>query len=638
MKAINISLLFIALFAITTANSQEQPDIRTKANRFYNQFEYSKAIMIYQKLVDKKPLLEDVERLASSYEKTKDFESAEKWYSRAIQYPSSKPENLLAYATVLKLNGKYHEAKKAYTEYSGKTGINTDVALAGCDSAETWIQSPTTHTLTNEEGINNSLSQFSVFVNKDKVYYISESEDESVKAYGWTGRSYLGIYDAEKSSTGLIGRGLTQTIAQNPALHAGPFLSNSEGTMFIVTKTSAEKPTAVKTESAKFPTKMLNIFFYFKNSSGNWVETPFKYNSGSYSVGHAALSNDSQNLYFVSDMPGGCGGKDIWFSEKQTDGSWSKPQNCGSAVNTTGDEEFPTISESNVMHFSSNGLTGMGGLDIYRTTGKKADWEQPVNLKYPINSSADDFSFTEIKNAYGFTGYFSSNRKGGKGNDDIYSFNFVSPIRFSLALDAKVLNKQDNTPVAGVTLLLVKNTGGVISSETMKEGFAELEKNTQYTVIAKRSGFFPDSIKISTVGVTKSDTLEVDMHLDPLLVKGKTIQLDNIFYDSGKDNIKPEAAVVLNGLEQLLRENPTLKIELSSHTDSRGKDSDNLALSQRRAQAAVNYLISRGVSKTRMVPKGYGETRLINNCGNNIKCSDVDYQKNRRTEITILSF
>jgi outer membrane protein OmpA-like peptidoglycan-associated protein len=157
-------------------------------------------------------------------------------------------------------------------------------------------------------------------------------------------------------------------------------------------------------------------------------------------------------------------------------------------------------------------------------------------------------------------------------------------------------------------------------------------------LLAKRPGFLQDSIKITTVGLTKSDTISVDLHLEALLVKGKTIRLDNIFYDSGKHNIKEEAALVLNGLEQMLRENPTLKIELASHTDSRGKDLYNLSLSQRRAQAAVDYLISRGIAKDRLVPKGYGETKLINKCKNNVTCSDEEYQQNRRTEFTILAF
>ena len=638
-----VSIFIVTLLPISRGFAQEQKGIRDKANHFYNQYEYAIAVPMYQKLVAKKPLLPDMEKLANSYLKMNDYQSAEKWYVKIVESPKCTNSNILTFAEVLKYNEKYPEAKQMFTRYASASGIEQQNAISGCDSAILWKNVPSLHKIKNEENINNSLSQFSPFTNKGTFYYTSEIPKTKNNIYGWTGNGFLRVFNsANLPEVGLIeSASLSNIPLVNGEYHAGSMVSNYEGDLFIATKTSTNKhPDVVKSGKSKYVTRVLELYFYSKDNNGKWVEKSFKHNNPKYSVGHAALSKDGKILYFASNFPGGFGGTDIWFSELQEDENWGKPQNCGNLINTNGNEEFPTISDENVLYFSSTGLLGMGGLDIFKSRGNRNNWDAPQNLKYPLNSSADDFGLIEIKNNLGSTGYFSSNRKDGKGSDDIYSFTYVEPIKFELALQAKVIDKNNNALLSDVNFIFLKNGDELFIDKSINNGtfFFKLEKNANYTLIAEKSGFLKDSIQLSTFGLNISDTMINSIYLEPLFVKGETIRLENILYESGKYNINEQAALVLNKIEKMLSENSSLKIELSSHTDSRGKDMDNLLLSQNRAQAAVNYLINRGIDKNRMVPKGYGETKVINRCKNNVKCSNEEYQVNRRTEITILSF
>ncbi|WP_207423143.1 OmpA family protein [Desertivirga brevis] len=642
MKRKFLSLLFSASMLSATLYAQEQKGTREKAEIMYKKYEYAKAVVLYEKLAARKdPYLVDLQNLADSYLKMKRYEEAEKWYLEVIKDEKRTDSDLLAYARVLKLRGKYREAKSAFNAYEVASGSSPRVDRAGCDSALKWIASPTIHILKNENTLNSSLADYSPIFVKDSVYFIAEPRESSSDKYGWTGNSYSRIFSAPQKKGSFPSPSAISAMFNKGNFHIGPLCTNKTGTTLYVTKThSGTEASLQKQASEKFHARVLEIFIYTKDDSGSWKETPFKYNNPkAWSVGHPALSPDENTLYFISDMPGGIGGTDVWYCIKSSDGSWSAPQNCGKNINTEGNELFPTVKADGTLFFSSDRHMGMGGLDIFSSKGSGNQWSEPQNLKYPINSSADDFAFIEVNNETGSTGYLSSNRIGGKGADDIYSFSYTAPVKFVLAVKGTINNKRYKRPVADAGIALFsqnKEIAAKKSSNGKGEFYFELHKDSEYVLKARKAGFLPDSISFNTNGIKLSDTLEYSLNLDPL-EKGRTIRLDNIFYDLGKDAIRSDAALILNGLELLMRENPKLKIELSSHTDSRGKDAYNLSLSQRRAQSAVNYLISRGIAKERMVAKGYGETRLINKCGNNASCSDEEHQRNRRTEFTILS-
>ena len=635
------------LLSSTVAVSQEQPSLRDRAEELYRRYEYANAAKLYAKLVDtKRPRLADLERLADSYVRMNDYESAENWYARVIAHEDSPAANLLHYGDVLKANGKYAEAKAQLQRYAEQTGDTEGVALqiAGCDSALVWMASPTVHKLHNES-INTSLSEFSAFPVGETVYYAGEPQGASrAGTYGWTGNAFLRVYTAGRDADNILsGAALGGDGINSGEYHVGPVAADATGSTLFVTRTYVGKDgEETKEDRRKYRTNKLELYIHTKQDDGSWAVEPFAYNNvQAYSVGHAALSADGNTLYFASDRPDGYGGTDIWYSEQQADGSWGEPVNAGPAINSAGDELFPNIGPDNqTLYYSSDGFAGMGGLDVFEATGSKDQWATPHNLRYPVNSPGDDFAYLlTAEDEEGMAGYLSSNRKGGQGGDDIYSFSFEKP-RIVIVLKGTTANKQTGERIEA-TVTLFDGTREIVAKKSSGTAGAfefVLDRNQSYTVLAHKEGYHADSAQVSTEGITKSDTIEVALLLEPVFKVGDTFELENIYYDFDKDNIRPDAAAILDELVRTMRDNPTLKIELSSHTDSRGSDAYNEDLSQRRAQSAVDYLVSRGIARDRMVAKGYGETRLVNECADGVPCSREAHQANRRTEVTVLEF
>jgi outer membrane protein OmpA-like peptidoglycan-associated protein/tetratricopeptide (TPR) repeat protein len=645
-----ICCLLIANFTTTILYAQEQQGLREQAKKLHQQFQYYKAAVLLQRVVDsKKPFLEDMELLADCYMKLKDYQAAENWYSRVIQHSKSNPENLMHYGDVLKANLKYTEAKSILQQYVSVTNNIDKVAnlIAGCDSALKWISTPTKHQLKNQEKINTDRSEFAAFPYKNNIYFTAEpNHDLSRELYGRTGKTYLRIFESRVSNDGTsLAPQLDENTFNVGTYHIGPVSSNKAGNMLFVTRTTTG---SVLEESelnkVKYLTNNLELFIYqFVN--GNWEEKAFPYNAANkYSIGHAVLSKDENTLYFVSNMPGGFGGTDIWYSEKQSNLSWGTPVNLGANINTGGDEMFPFYGEDGFLYFSSNGWPGMGGLDIFKAEGQKNKFQKAINLAYPINSSTDDFAYVITQDdEYNLVGFMSSNRKEGKGGDDIYKFSLKkAQEKLHLAVKGTVIDRKTTLPISAVNVSLYTKSNSVLvasqSTNNNGEYFFELQKDTDYEIIARKDKFDSDKHLISTQDLKKSDTLIANLSLATLFEVGKTFTLSNIKYDFDKDVIRPDAAKILDGLVMILRDNPSLEIELGSHTDSRGADKYNLSLSQRRAQSAVNYLVSRGIARTRLIAKGYGETQLLNECEDGIPCSDEQHHANRRTVFKILKF
>lgn len=637
----------VLILVASMAVAQEQPSLRDRADELYQRYEYANAVKLYAKLADtRNPRLQDLERLAESYWLMKDYESAENWYARIVQRDDASPEHLLHYGEVLKVNGKYREAKGQLEAYATETDNPSSVAvqIAGCDSALIWMASPTLHRLRNEGTVNTANSEFAAFPLGDEVYYAGEPDHQSMSdTYGWTGNAFLRVYTAPLSSAGTLGSPSFAASAINDSkYHIGPLIAEKDGNTLYVTRTHASKDVGTQKEAGRrYRTNTLELYIYRK-IDGVWVAEPFAYNNvKAYSVGHAALSPDEKVLYFSSDMPGGQGGTDIWYSERQPDGTWGDPVNAGAVVNSVGDELFPSIAPNGDLYYSSDGFAGMGGLDVFMTTGDKAAWTRPENLKYPINSASDDFAYLVYdEDDEGFRGFLSSDRRGGKGGDDIYSFSVEKP-RIIIILQGTTSDKTTGERLAETDVTLYDGEREIIAKKSSSDtGTFEfiLDPNRDYTVLGQKSGYHADSAKVNTHGITKSDTLEVALLLEPIFQVGQTFELENIYYDFDKHNIRPDAAEILDELVRTLRDNPTLKIELSSHTDSRGSNAYNEALSQRRAQSAVDYLVSRGIARDRMVAKGYGETRLVNRCADGVPCSRDEHQANRRTEVTVLEY
>src|SRR5690606_32665447 len=322
--------------------------------------------------------------------------------------------------------------------------------------------------------------------------------------------------------------------------------ADASGNTLFVTRTYAGRDGERTREGRrKYHTHRLELYIHTKNSDGTWSAEPFAHNNvREYSLGHAALGGDGNTLYYASDMPGGHGGKDIWYSESQADGSWGAPVNAGGTINSAGNELFPNAGPDGTLYYSSDGFAGMGGLDVFRAAGSKQQWTAPRNLGYPVNSSGDDFAYILAQQGEeGLAGYLSSNRKGGKGGDDIYSFTFEKP-KIIIILKGTTSDRHTGERLAAAAVTLFDGKREIVArSGSTGEGTFEfvLDRGQAYTVLGQKGGYHADSARVSTLGITGSDTLEVALLLEPVFRVGGTFELENIYYDFDRHDIRPDA-------------------------------------------------------------------------------------------------
>lgn len=636
-------MLFMGLYSLL---AQEQPGNRKKADEYFMGFEYGKAVLLYQKLVDKKnPRLEDMARLAFSGYQLGDHELAVNWYARVVEDPQSSADHLLAYARALKQNMQYQQAKEAFERYIALTGKREELALelAGCDQAIKWMASPSPHSLINEGSINTPLSEFGAFPVGDTVFYTGEAPS-TFKRYSWTGNSFLRIRYATKGDSLLVAPRRFKPLEDDNRYHMGPISGSKTGDLFFVTQTHVGKAGELdQVGNRKYRTNRLELIIYTRDGKGKWTPRPFEHNKvGEYSVGHASLSPDGQLLYFVSDRPGSLGGTDIWFSQRKADGSWGEPQHGGAQINSVANELFPHLAGDGTLYYSSDGFVGMGGLDVYKSEGSKSNWSAPENLRYPLNSSGDDFAFVSThSDGEPLTGYMASNRPRGRGGDDIYAVSRTTNSMILLLEGRTYEGQGKDIPLPGATVSL-KGMDQTVIAKKVSDGsgalFFDLEPEGEYRLLGQKAKYYSDSLVFSAKGLSPSDTLRLALHLEPLSQIGKKFVLQNIHYDFNRYDLRKDAMDLLNELVRIMRNNPTLKIELSSHTDSRGGDTYNMDLSQKRAESVVDFLVSRGIARDRMKAMGYGETQLLNPCSQGIECPEEKHQQNRRTEVKILDF
>ncbi|SMG27630.1 OmpA family protein [Sphingobacterium psychroaquaticum] len=637
----------IFLLLANNVGAQEQASLADKAHQFYLAGEYAKAADMYNRVQQSRKLSnKEMAAVADAYYQINAYTDAEKWLEKLVASDPTKADVALKHARLVKINGKYEEAKAKFLAFQQRfpQGKDVRVEIAGCDSALLWMAQATKHTIKNEHEVNTSRAEFAVLPLSNGALYTAEPAIQSTKISGMTGQAYLKVFSAGRDQDGISLKYpvLMEDVFNSADYHVGPVATNEKQDVLFVTRTymgkDAEK---VKRDSMRFKRYNLELIVYRKQGS-SWIGEPFPYNNvEKYSLGHAALNTDGNVLYFASDMPGGKGGVDIWFSEKNSDGSWGKPQNAGPEINGNGDEMFPSVF-ADTLYFSSDSYASMGGLDIFKAVGQKAAFSGRQSLRYPVNSSADDFAFVvsadDEERQYG---YLASNRSGGAGSDDIYSFVYNKPrTKVTITLAGKVYDKATSELLRESRVHMFDNNGGLLSSFAVSDSHfdKELEPKTAYKFVVFKEGYMSDSLFVSGVTARRDTTLFANFRLQPVNKKGISFVLDNIYYDFDKYDIRSDAAVVLDQLVKVMKDNPTLRIELSSHTDSRGSDKYNLVLSQHRARSAVEYIVSRGIERERLVAKGYGEMKLVNKCANGVTCSEEEHQANRRTEVEVLAY
>lgn len=633
-----------------------------KAEEQMRRYEYFAAIETYQAHFKTHPATtKEIRNITYCYMQINDTKSAEKWLEKLVNSADAAADDVMTYADLLKSEGKYSEAIVQYqnlkTLAPSKVAI-ADMNIKSCNDAIKWTDEPEFFTIKNEEKFNSDKSDFGLVAYGESFFITSDRNTRNRSAgakniYGWTGNPYLKLYEIKMTDSNI--KEVEYINELNDQFHNGPSTFTEDNKTVYFTRTKAVKQTQktnnpdptswFKDYEGDIYTNRLEIYSA-KYVDGKWSEiTPFeKNNSALYSVGHPALSPDGNILYFVSDMPGGLGGTDIYYCEKRSNGTWGDPRNAGDIINTAGKEVFPFVDKNGVLYFSSDSHLGMGGLDLFKANGSKDNWGEAENLKYPINSPKDDFSIYIVKTDR--IGYFSSNRYGGLGSDDIYSFVYSPPpppVPTELMLSVSTFERLENGTIqalAGVDVHYhINGDVNPIDIEGLSPGVyqAVLKCDENYLINGAITGYFSKEAEIQTKCETMNDTVYVQLIFDKIVIN-KPIIIENIYYDFDKWDIRPDAAVELNKIVHLLIENPQIIIELGSHTDSRGFDNYNQVLSKKRAESAVQYIVDNGIEKGRITAKGYGEAMLVNKCSNDIECSEEEHQMNRRTEFKVTGF
>ncbi|WP_205504232.1 OmpA family protein [Rufibacter psychrotolerans] len=605
-----------------------------KGNKNFEKEEYQLAIEHYQAALNKGRTGAEVNfKLAEAYRLSNRMPQAEQYYKAALDARKNE-ETMFRYGMALKANGKYEEAATQLQSYLAVASNKTFIRLAQREvenlrQVASIANTPTYRVVKPVPGTNSAASEFSPIVLNNELIFSSTREETKYKG---NGEGFLNLYVVPMADTGNTTATQVRPFAaalNAPEVHdASPAFTNEGRTMVF-----ARSNTGKKSGTA-------NVDLYISQyKTGEWSEPRIaSFNDPVAWDASPAFSPDGRTLYFSSDRRGGQGGRDIWKTTLDAGGRFSRPVNLGPEINTPGNESFPYVGPDSTLYIASDGHPGLGGLDIFRVSG-----DSVINMGAPINSIGDDFSILMTGEDQGL---FASNRGGGQGGDDLYSFVKRQPKLVNFFVDGRVLerNEKGNTtpmPNARVTL---QNAQGVKVEEATadaKGAFTfRLDSASVYSVIAERQGYFAARQSVITQGKTPPQSQltqpVTDIRLTATLtlskiVRNKAIVVENIFYDYDKANIRPDAAVELDKLVQTLVDNPTITIELSSHTDSRGVDIYNQDLSQRRAQSAVDYIISKGIDPKRITARGYGESRpVIRNAK-----TEAQHQQNRRTEFKV---
>ncbi len=788
--------LLLALLACVQAAGAQTSRIK-RAQRTMADLNYSDAIQQFNQILETSDDANAKIALAEAYRKINDPINAEYWFGQIVRLPESSPVHKLYYGQALQQNGKCDQAKEWFAIFMNEQPDDLRGQYLGraCDyEQELLTRSAGVYAVSHLE-FNSALDDFGAAVYEDGILFASDrSQGVAVKRdHAWTGNPFLELLyvktmrtDQADPQTTVYGTPDKFDKTFNSKYHEAAVTVAEDGTQMFFTRNNYKDGKLGRSDDGIVKLKV----FYADKKGKEWGELQsLPFNSDEYSVLHPAISPSGRRLYFASDMPGGFGGMDIYYSEKEN-GRWNPPVNLGPNVNNEGHQAFPSVAPDGHIYFASDGHVGLGGYDLYYTTEKAAfEFTLPENLGAPLNSTADDHSILLLEDG-GF-GYFSSNRTGGAGKDDIYSF-----VRTGIPVEVLVIDADTRLPIEGATVLNGCTSGSSVTDvngiaamgmsdedkckftasaeayeeattegttlnfkgsklivelplkplkEYSVEGFVfdessgapiggalvtltspldpkgvtsltntdgrytfDIVKGMCYSVRASMQDFLSARAdNLCATDTARTSVFDVDLFLQPTIyggpkdsdLAGTPIRPDNdpdarlyqeggtglyvdaktgkpadgvingrtfkngsvvnaggkfdrglsdikagdaipyllhIYYDFNMATIRAEAREDLDGLYAMLTENPEVIIEIGSHTDARGSDDYNMRLSQRRAEAVVRYMEQRGVHRDRLVPRGYGETVPVNNCNNNVPCSEREHQFNRRTEFRVL--
>jgi len=615
----------ILLFLVLTSISLKAQNKETKnADKLFDRYEYSSAAKEYLSLVEKgisDPYV--YKQLGDCYYNMANTVEAENWYSKAVE-SKQNAETYYKYAQMLKSNGKYVESDIQMSVFAAMLP-NDARAMEFNNNPNYLVKLKNINKLFDIDriNVNSEKSSFGAILYGNSLYFAS-SRNGGSKIYGWNNEPFLDLYKSNYNEADGTYSEPTAISELNTVYHEGPLTMTKDGSTIYFSSESFNEKLFVKDKSKKLKFGQVSLYKAVKDG-GKWSSiTPLPFNSKNYSTGNPSVDKEGKTLYFASNMLGSIGGTDIWRVLVKSDGTFGTPENLGDKINTVGDENFPFVSDDGILYFSSNGLMGFGGLDVFYVDLNKND--SPYNMGSPVNTEKDDFSFTFNKEKN--IGYLSSNRAGV---DNIYN---AIPVCRSEML-AIVKNAKTNALLANSRVVFLDANKNVLDTKITNdkgEALYSTDCQKQFSIDVYKDGFVTKSFLIAS----KEGKTVTEAAVEPIdvTVTETEIILNPIYFYSNKSDITVRGAAELDKLIYVMSQNNALKIDVKAHTDSRGTDKYNLDLSERRAKSTVAYIISKGINVDRISGKGYGESVPKIDCQD--KCTELEYALNRRSEFIIV--
>ncbi len=653
----NITSFSLALILSFPVFSQKHDKSIAKADENFEAFAYIDARAIYMDVINQGYASKDLyAKLADSFYFTSDLEDAVQWYEKLIEASGEEvnPEYLFRYSQCLKSVERYQESDDMMERFNSLTQ-NDKRAKFFIEKKDylDFIELQSGKFEMFSLSINTKNSEYAPsFDANNKIVFASSREkiNNPAKLHKWDKMPFLDIFSSEVESDQI---GLKEPVKLkgkiNTKFHESSTSFSRDGTTMYFSRNNY---TNNKLGTSKKGVVLLKLY-KATLIDGKWTNvTELPFCSDNYSVSHPSLSTDGKKLYFASDMPGTFGKSDLYVVDVLGGGRFGKPKNLGENINTEGRETFPYISNSGRLYFASDGHVGLGGLDVFVAEPKESGFSDAFNVGKPINSPKDDFTF--VLNEETKIGYFASNRKGGKGNDDIYSFKQNEELITSCKqyIDGRIVDIETNSTLSGADIILWDENRAIVD-RAVSDSFGRykfvVECEKQYEVQVGLAGYTPENIGLRTTDVLEyTNAIVVPLQpikeevLSPLAQVnlgddlGKTLLLEPIYFGLDDATITPETEIELQKIIAVMKKYPDLKIEVRSHTDSRSSFWYNKRLSVKRMRATISYIVRKGeIYWKRIRGKAYGERRLINKCGNDVPCTEEEHQENRRSEFIV---
>lgn len=640
----NYIFLYLTIVSVFSFNCYSQKAKLASANKKYESYSYIDAIKTYERVAEKGYKSADMfQKLGNSYYFNGQLEQSAKWYGELFAMTTDiEPVYYYRYAQSLRAVGENDKANEILKKFSQLSDDDSrgNLFLNNVNYLEAIKNNSGRYTVENA-GINSQYSDYGTAVTLNKIVFASARDTGSLgqRKHTWTNQHFTDLYVADLDqdlTPGVVSK--FDNKVESKFHEATPTFTKDGKTMYFTRNNYLEGKKG-KNENNVTLIKIYKAIL----ENDQWTKiTELPFDSDNYSTAHPALSPDEKTLYFASDMPGTLGQSDLFKVQINEDGTFGKPVNLGKTINTEGRETFPFVNDENEIYFASDGHPGLGGLDIFVSKiNEDGTFATVQNVGSDVNSPKDDFAYwIDTKSRKGF---FTSNRDGGQGFDDIYKFLETRKLKCEQVLYGKITELATNEAIPEAKISLFDShftpMGEVMSDSNGDYTFA-VECGKTYNVRAEKTEYTTKEEKITVDNANGKTNLNIALEKEKCKVAvgddlGKCFGIKMIYFDLDKSNIRKEAALDLEKILDVLSQNPTMKLDIRSHTDSRATFKYNEDLSDRRAKSTINWLIKNGVSPDRLTGKGYGEYQLVNQCTDGVNCTEEQHQMNRRSEFII---